>query len=127
MKAGDAVQALAYAGVGSGLGAVVAAVIAARSGRGSARAAAADLLTEAAERVSRMNLQLDSDNRKLRRDLDRVTEGIDRFLNKEITSAELRRLVHRNLEYAGLIDPDSVDDDDDPTPRRRRSKPKPPL
>ena len=45
---GDVVGGLAYAGVGAAIGSIVAAAISARSGKGEARAHAADLITDAA-------------------------------------------------------------------------------
>ena len=95
VKPSDAIQALAYAGVGSGVGAIIAAFISAHSKKGSARAEAADLLTEAAERVARVNIQLDNEVRKLRGDLELVAEAIDKFLGREITSSELRKIARR--------------------------------
>jgi hypothetical protein len=95
MKASETVQALAYAGVGSGLGAVVAAVISARSSRGAARAMAADLLVEAAERVSRLNRNLDEENRKLRGELEDITDAVDDFLAGRMDGDELRRISRR--------------------------------
>lgn len=91
--ASEALQALAYAGVGSGAGAVVAAIISARSGKGAARAEAADLLTEAAERVSHMNQELDKENRHLRHELSEITHAIQCFLDKEIDERELRETI----------------------------------
>lgn len=102
VRSGDALQALAYAGVGSGTGAIIAAVIAARSGKGPARAEAADLLVEAAERVSRMNQDLDKDNRKLRHEITVIVQAVDDFIAKKITEDELFTIVE-NTRYGNSM------------------------
>lgn len=95
MKLTESMQALAYAGVGSGLGAVLAAVISSRSGRSQVRAQAADLLTEAAERVSHMNQSLDKENRMLRYDISQIIRAVDDFANKKIDLAELQAICDK--------------------------------
>lgn len=93
MEVSDAVYALAYAGVGSGLGTIIAAVVSARSQRGPARAQAADLLTEAAERVSNMNHSLDRENRHLRRDLEDLSDAVCDYLDGTLGEDELRAVL----------------------------------
>ena len=98
MEVSDAVNALAYAGVGSGLGTIIAAVVAARSRHGEARAQAADLITEAAERISNMNRALDRENRSLRKDLEDLADSIDGFLDGTITETDLRAVL-RHVKF----------------------------
>lgn len=55
MQSNEIVQLIAALGVGSGASAIATAVVASRSQKGKARAEAADLLIDAAERVGQWN------------------------------------------------------------------------
>ena len=85
MIADDVLHGITALGLGSGLGAIVTSVIAARSGKGKARADAADLLIGAAERVGKMNAALDEENRRLRVALDTALNTVLKFAEGRIT------------------------------------------
>lgn len=83
-------------GVGGGIGALIAALFSAKTQKGKARAEAADLLVEAAERVGRMNASLDKENKRLRMSLDSalglVMDYVDGAVSKDHLLDELRKL-----------------------------------
>lgn len=89
MTADDIVKIIAALGVGSGISAVVTAIIAARSGRGRSRAEAADLLVSAAERVGKMNADLNGEVSQLKNTLDTIQIAMLQYLGEEISREEL--------------------------------------
>lgn len=84
---GDAsLQLLSYLGaVLAGTGALVGSVITVRSNKHTSRADAADMITSAAERVSRLNVTLDRENRVLRKNLMEFADLADGFLDKKVS------------------------------------------
>lgn len=86
MATSTVITALAYAGVGAGVGSIGAAFISARSGKGEARAHAADMLANGygglADRLDRRNKQLETDNHKLKATLLKLTDTVDALLEK---------------------------------------------
>lgn len=93
MNAEDIIKAISALGVGSGLGAVITSVLAARSTKGKSRAEAADLLVGAAERVGKMNADLDSEVRQLKKTVDEIQWAMYDYLAERITREELLERV----------------------------------
>ena len=93
MKIQDVTEAITAMGLGSGIGAIITSVLAARSNKGKARAEAADLLVNAAERVGKMNEGLDADVRKLRGEVDDLNRAMYSYLDDSITKDELLERV----------------------------------
>lgn len=93
MKVQDVTEAITALGLGSGIGAIVTSLIASRSGKGKARAEAADLLVNAAERVGKMNEGLDADVRRLRGMTDDLNRAMYDYLDDAITKQELMERV----------------------------------
>lgn len=96
----NALQAVAYAGLGGGLGAVGAAWITARAGRDHDKADAAAQLTKAAsaltDRLVKRNADLSADNGRLRRTLLDLIERIDVVVQqsrREVTDDKGPRLM----------------------------------
>ena len=86
-SASDVLSALAYAGVGVGLGTVGAALIVARSGKGEARAHAADMLATGysgfTDRLAKDNERLVAENLKLRSLLLELGYAVDATLDSK--------------------------------------------
>lgn len=89
MQADDIARILAGLGVGTGAGAVLTAVINSMSSRGKSRAEAADLLVGAAERVGKLNADLDSEVRDLKAKIDEIQLAMFLYLGEEISREEL--------------------------------------
>lgn len=89
MKLDNILAAITALGLGGSVGAIVTSIITSRSQKGKSRAEAADLLIGAAERVGEMNKMLDTENRKLRSDLDGLIDTVHRFLETRATREEL--------------------------------------
>jgi hypothetical protein len=87
----DILHGVTALGLGSGLGAIVTSVIAARSGKGKARADAADLLIGAAERVGKMNATLDEENRRLKTSLDTALDVVLQYAEGRVTRDEMMK------------------------------------
>lgn len=68
----DMIRLVAGLGLGSGAGMVGTSIVAARTTKGKARAEAADLLVNAAERVGQMNADLSDENRLLRSAINEI-------------------------------------------------------
>ena len=92
LSADDLARIVGGLGLGAGAGAVLTALINTRSNRGKSRAEAADLLVGAAERVGRINAELDAELRALRANLDALKSLTMDFLDKRITQEEF---IHR--------------------------------
>lgn len=95
MNTSDFLDLLAALGLGSGLGSVLTAVITSRTGRGKARAEAADLLIGAAERVGKMNEALAVEVDYLRGQLDDVHAVVLDFLTGETDREHLAELLRK--------------------------------
>lgn len=89
MPTDEIIKIIAALGVGSGVSAIATAVIAARSTKGKSRAEAADLLIGAAERVGKMNADLDGEVRALKTNIDAIQLAMFEYLGEEISREEL--------------------------------------
>lgn len=95
LSADDLARIVGGLGLGAGAGAVLTALINARSNKGKSRAEAADLLVGAAERVGRINAELDAEMRALRATLSALRSLTMDFLDERITREEF---IHRASE-----------------------------
>ncbi len=89
MQADDIAKILAGLGLGTGTGAAITAIINSMSSKGKSRAEAADLLVGAAERVGKLNADLDGELRETKARLDRIQLAMIQYLGEEITREEL--------------------------------------
>lgn len=89
MQADDIAKILAGLGFGAGSGAIVTAIINSYSSKGKSRAEAADLLVGAAERVGKMNADLDNELRETKSRMDRIQLAMIQYLGEEISREEL--------------------------------------
>ena len=89
MQADEIAKILAGLGIGTGAGAAVTAIINSLSARGKSRAEAADLLVGAAERVGKLNADLDEELRDTKARLDRIQVAMIEYLGEQITREEL--------------------------------------
>ena len=106
LSADDLARIVGGLGLGAGAGAVLTALINTRSNRGKSRAEAADLLVGAAERVGRINAELDAELRALRATLAALRSLTMDFLEERITREEF---IHRAGEiYNQRNDPDGT-------------------
>lgn len=97
MQADDIAKVLGTLGLGTAGGAALTAWINAQSSRGKSRAEAADLLVGAAERVGKMNQDMDSEIRKLRNHLDTIKIAMLHYLAEDISREELLGIVKELL------------------------------
>jgi len=91
MSADELAKIVGGLGLGAGAGAVLTALINTRSNKGKSRAEAADLLVGAAERVGRINAELDQELRALRAALDDIRALLVEYLNDRISRQEFIR------------------------------------
>ena len=89
MTADEIAKILAGLGLGTGAGAALTAIINSYSSKGKSRAEAADLLVGAAERVGKLNADLDEELRETKTRLDRIQVAMIQYLAEEITREEL--------------------------------------
>jgi hypothetical protein len=89
MQADEVAKILAGLGIGTGAGAAVTAIINSLSSRGKSRAEAADLLVGAAERVGKLNAELDEELRQTRTKLDQIEVLVIQYLANQMTREEL--------------------------------------
>ena len=89
MRADDIATILAGLGLGTGTGAALTAIINLISSRGKSRAEAADLLVGAAERVGKLNEDLDHEVRELKVAIDQIQIAMLQYLGEEISREEL--------------------------------------
>lgn len=89
MQGNSLIEGIAALGLGSGIGTVVTAIVASRAQKGKARAEAADLLVNAAERVGKMNESMDSEIRRLKATIDGIQVSMMEYLAEEISREEL--------------------------------------
>ena len=95
MQPHDIVDAITALGIGSGLGAMITALITTRSQKGKARADAADLLMSAAEKVGKLNADLDLEVRRLRTDMDEIHIEVLAFLSGRSSQDKLLEVLRR--------------------------------
>lgn len=93
MTTDDIIKGISALGVGSGIGAVITSILTTSSTKGKSRAEAADLLVGAAERVGKMNADLDTEIRELKHTIDVIQMAMFRYLAEEITRDELLEIV----------------------------------
>jgi len=93
MNIEEFIKILGGLGLGAGVAAVLTALINTRSNRGKSRAEAADLLIGAAERVGKLNADLDSELRNARARLDRIEVLVIQYLANQITRQELQEEI----------------------------------
>lgn len=93
MQSDEIIKIIAALGVGSGASAALTAIIAARSQRGKSRAEAADLLIGAAERVGKMNADLDTEVRALKVTIDEIQSAMFDYLGETISREDLLKRV----------------------------------
>jgi len=91
MSADELAKIVGGLGLGAGAGAVLTALINTRSNKGKSRAEAADLLVGAAERVGRINAELDQELRALRAALADIRALLVEYLNDRISRQEFTR------------------------------------
>ena len=89
MTTDDIIKAISALGIGSGIGALITSILTTASNKGKSRAEAADLLVGAAERVGKMNADLDGEVRDLKQRLDNIQLAMLRYLGEEISREEL--------------------------------------
>lgn len=93
MQVDDVVKLLAGLGLGTGTGAALTAIINSQTQKGKSRAEAADLLIGAAERVGKMNADLDDEVRRLKGDMDSIQLALMEYLAERLTREELLNIV----------------------------------
>jgi hypothetical protein len=93
MSADDITKILGGLGLGAGTGAVLTAIINSQTNKGKARAEAADLLVGAAERVGKLNAELDCEVRELKLAMDRIQVAMLQYLSEDISREELLNVV----------------------------------
>ena len=93
MNIEEFIKILGGLGLGAGVAAVLTALINTRSNRGKSRAEAADLLIGAAERVGKLNADLDAELRNARARLDRIEVLVIQYLANQITRQELQEEI----------------------------------
>jgi hypothetical protein len=93
VRLNDVLQWFTAIGFGTGLAAVITALISARSQKGKSRAEAADLLIGAAERVGKMNHELELEIRELKSKMDTVHFSMLEYLSEDITRSELLKIM----------------------------------
>lgn len=89
MQADEVAKILAGLGIGTGAGAVLTAIINSLSARGKSRAEAADLLVGAAERVGKLNADLDQELRDTKAMVDQIEALVIQHMNNQMTIDEL--------------------------------------
>jgi seryl-tRNA synthetase len=98
-----AIIALVTGGVGAAVGGVGTALIQSVSHKGESRAAAADLLTNAAgnlaDRLDRMNHHLSEENAQMRAALVALTEAVEELL-PAVDDEQTRRRVQKAISSA---------------------------
>ena len=97
MHFSEAIPALAYAGIGAGLGTIGASIVNSRSGRGEARAHAADMISEAAsglaDRQAATSKRLSLENEKMRKAIMMLSDVLDELLPQlSLDKVELTKL-----------------------------------
>lgn len=95
MNTNEIVGLISALGLGSSLGAIIAAVVSSRSQKGKARAEAADLIMNAAERVGKMNAELHAEIVQLRGDSEDIHRVVYEFLAGRATREELIVLLRK--------------------------------
>lgn len=95
MQLNDIVDGITALGLGSGLGAILTAFITSRAQKGKARAEAADLIMNAAERVGKMNELQDAEIRLLRSEVEEINSSITKYLDGVVGKEELLELLRR--------------------------------
>ena len=88
MSVDEFIKILGGLGLGAGAAAVLTALINARSNRGKSRAEAADLLVSAAERVGRINAELDDEMRAMRSLMFDMQCLLSEFTSEKMTRQE---------------------------------------
>jgi len=93
MTADDIAKIVGGLGLGAGAGAVLTALINTLTNKGKSKAEAADLLVGAAERVGKMNAELDGEVRELKQAMDGIQIAMLKYLSEEISQEELLNIV----------------------------------
>jgi len=93
MQVDDVVKLLTGLGLGTGTGAALTAIINSQTQKGKSRAEAADLLIGAAERVGKMNADLDDEVHRLKGDMDSIQLALMEYLAERLTREELLNIV----------------------------------
>lgn len=93
MQIEDLSKILAGLGLGSGAGAAITAIINSQTAKGKSRAEAADLLIGAAERVGKMNADLDDEVRRLKGEMDAIQLALMEYLAERMSRDELLEVV----------------------------------
>ena len=96
MKMDEFIKILGGLGIGAGAAAVLTALINTRSNRGKSRAEAADLLVSAAERVGRINAEMDDEMRAMRSLIFEMQNLLAEFSSERMTRQEF-------LSRAGVL------------------------
>ena len=89
MDADDFAKIVGGLGLGASTGAVLTALINSRTNRGKSRAEAADLLVGAAERVGKLNAELDCEVRELKAAMDEFQVLLLQCLDGDISREDL--------------------------------------
>jgi len=93
MQLDDLTKLLAGLGFGTGAGAAITAIINSQTTKGKSRAEAADLLVGAAERVGKMNADLDTEVRRLKGEMDTVQIALLEYLADGLTREQLLEVI----------------------------------
>lgn len=93
MSADDIAKIVGGLGLGAGMASVMTALINSMTSKGKSRAEAADLLVGAAERVGKLNAELDDEVRSMKLAMDHMQVAMLQFLAEEISREELLKTV----------------------------------
>lgn len=89
MNADEVLRSLAALGAVGSAATIGTAVIASKSNKGKSRAEAADLLVGAAERIGKMNINLDEENHRLRAAIHEIHAALVVTTDLELAQAVL--------------------------------------
>lgn len=93
MQINEIVDGITALGLGSGMGALLTAVITSRAQKGKARAEAADLIMNAAERVGKMNADMSEEIRQLRTEVEELNAAIMNYLSGSVSRDQLLEVL----------------------------------
>ena len=100
MSVDEFIKLLGGLGLGASAGAVVTALITTYSNKGKSRAEAADLLVSAAERVGRINAELDDEMRMIRSIVFDMQNLLIEFSSEEMTREEFIHRANKMCNHA---------------------------
>ena len=103
MSVDEFIKIMGGLGLGASAGAILTALINTRSNKGKSRAEAADLLVGAAERVGRINAEMDVEMRTLRTLLIDAQVLLTAYANSQISQQEYLRRADQILHAPFIL------------------------